>query len=138
MTIDPSGWQVLRPGSLEELPAVPGVFELGNLVRNVLLVGGESGRSLREVVREALSAPGIALQARCLRFSVTDDPQAAVQARLADYRAGHAGSLPPEQPRRSHLLDANARRPGPSRVGGAPRAVAVAPHPSGRTGALSA
>jgi hypothetical protein len=135
-TIDPNGWQTLRPGSLEELPAEPGVFELGNLVRNVLLVGGEPNRSLREVVREALSAPGVAVQARCVRFSVTPDPATAVQARLSDYRAGHAGSLPPEQPRRANLLDANARRPGPTRVASVPRPL---PATNGRTtGALSA
>lgn len=138
-TIDPTGWQTLRPGSLEELPVEPGVFELGNLVRNVLLVGGDPHRSLREVVREALSNPGMAVQARCVRFTVTADPHTAVQALLSDYREGHAGSLPPEQPRRANLLDANARRPGPARVASVPRAVsASATRPVVRTGALSA
>jgi hypothetical protein len=139
-TVESSVWQTLRPGSIDELPTAPGVFELGNLVRNVLLVGGEPGRALREVVREALSSPAVAIHARCLRFTLTDDPAAALQERLAEYRAGHDGKLPPEQPRRSALHEAASRRPWPPRVASASRtAVNGKVHSGGSTdGALSA
>lgn len=113
--IDGNGWRALRPGSVDELPSEPGVFELGTLVRSVLLVGGEPDRPLREAVRDALAKPAVALQARCIRFILTADPASEVQSRLTDYRDGHAGNLPPEQPRRPHVT-ASSRRPFPARV----------------------
>jgi hypothetical protein len=139
-TVEPSVWQTLRPGSIEQLPTAPGVFELGNLVRHVLLVGGEPGRALRDAVREALSSPGVAIHARCLRFTLTDDPASALLERLAEYRAGHGGSLPPEQPRRPAIHEANGRRPWPPRVASASRSpVNGKVHSGGSTdGALSA
>jgi hypothetical protein len=140
-TVEPSVWQTLRPGSIDQLPTAPGVFELGNLVRNVLLVGGEPGRALREVVREAMSTPGVALHARCLRFTLIEDPTAAIQERLAEYRAGHGGSLPPEQPRRSAIHEAATRRPWPPRVASVSRTTGhgkAGPSEGSTGGALSA
>lgn len=138
-TAAPTTWHTLRPGSIEELPTAPGVFELGNLVRNVLLVGGEPGRALREVVREALSSPAVAIHARCLRFTLTDDPATALQERLSEYRAGHDGRLPPEQPRRPAIHEASSRRPWPPRVASASRSpVNGKLHSDGTDGALSA
>ena len=89
-------WQRLTPDLVAELPEATAVFEVGNLVRTVLLVGAAGGN-----LRARLSA--ISLEQTKLppsaggyyfRYETTAHEPETLAHRLADYRAAHAGELP--------------------------------------------
>ena len=91
-----NGWQVISADLLERLPEVPGVFELGTLVRSVLYIGA-AGHGIQSEVRRAL-AQGLQLRAHCVRFEAHADPVRAATEKLRKYRQSHGGDLPPAQP----------------------------------------
>ncbi len=109
-------WIPIGPGALEELPELPGVFVVGSLVRNVLLVGSAS-EGIRAAVRAALDRPELRGQARSLKVEPSDDPPGRMAEILSAYRDAHDGALPPAQPLGNPGDSAEERRP-PLRVGG--------------------
>jgi hypothetical protein len=94
-----SPWQPLFPTAVDALPDATAVFEIGSLVRNVLVIGGDANEGLRAAVRRALDNPRLRLRARCIRWELTTDPRARAGQLLAAYRAAHGGAIPAEQPR---------------------------------------
>ncbi|HEY8517484.1 MAG TPA: hypothetical protein VIS07_18395 [Candidatus Binatia bacterium] len=101
-----SAWHPLTPDAVDRLPEAMAVFEIGNLVRSVLYIGGDPNETLRSAVRRALDNPKLRLRARCIRWELTTDPRTRAQQLLAAYRAAHGGALPPEQPRSSATVHA--------------------------------
>jgi hypothetical protein len=101
-----STWQPLTPDALDGLPDAMAVFEIGNLVRSVLYIGGDPNESLRASVRRALDDPRLRLRARCIRWELTTDPRARAGQLIAAYRAAHGGALPSEQPRTAATIHA--------------------------------
>jgi len=90
-----SGWQRLTFDTIETLPETGGVFEIGNLVRNVLYI--ECADSLRRGLTTLGPAP--AALPPCaggyyVRVVATPKQAEARDARLAAYRAAHDGALP--------------------------------------------
>lgn len=108
-------WRVITPRLLEALPEGPGVFEIGNLVRTVLLVGAAE-LGLRSGVRAALTSPALQSRAHCIRFELAEDPGRRASERLDDYRRAHHG-MPPL----AHRTDPVARLVAPSRASRTPR-----------------
>jgi hypothetical protein len=92
-------WQPLTAAAIDALPDAMAVFEIGSLVRNVLVIGGDANEGLRAAVRRALDNPRLRLRARCIRWELTSDPRARAAQLLAAYRASHEGASPAEQPR---------------------------------------
>jgi len=103
-------WRVITPSLLEELPDRPGVFEIGNLVRNVLFIGAAPA-GLSAAIRETLREPRLLSRARCLRFEVTEEAEDLARERMTDYRRAHSGA-PPYAHRHDPLTSLlDARRP---------------------------
>ncbi len=103
-------WRVITPALLEELPELPGVFEVGNLVRNILFIGAAPGGIARSI-REVLTTPRLLSRAHCIRFEVAEDGEDLARERMAEYRRAHGGT-PPYAHRvdaLTHILD--TRRP---------------------------
>lgn len=90
-------WIRLTPTAIAALPNTDGVFEVANLVRNVLYVGRACGR-LRDTLADFGPMPR-ALPASVggyfFRFEVTTAETEAYQRRLELYRKRHDGALPP-------------------------------------------
>ena len=86
-------WRVITPTLLDDLPDVPGVFEVGNLVRNVLFIGA-APTGIASAVRNAITSSRLISRAHCIRFEVGEDVEERVRVRLAEYRRAHAGALP--------------------------------------------
>jgi hypothetical protein len=94
---DRSGWQRLTADSVAELPEGPAVFEVGNLVRTVIMIGTAGGNLrarlgaiLHEPTRCSSSAGGY-----YFRYATSTDEAADLATRVAAYRAAHRGQLPP-------------------------------------------
>lgn len=107
-------WHPLVPGATDGLPEAEGVFVLGSLVRNVLLIGATDGRGLRDAVEEAVGRSPAARRARCFRHEICPDPRVRQTELLDEYRRAHGGALPPEQPAVAPSLRAvpgSVRRP---------------------------
>ncbi len=86
-------WRVITPTLLDELPDAPGIFEIGNLVRNVLFIGA-APTGLAAAVRSALGSSRLVPRAHCIRFEVGENAEERARTRLAEYRHEHAGALP--------------------------------------------
>jgi hypothetical protein len=90
-------WRPITSTTLEELPEEPGVFELANLVRSVLFIGGSAAGGLRAELSSALNDPRLRSAARYLRFELTAEPASRAEEILSSYRAAHRGEAPPAQ-----------------------------------------
>ena len=96
MAIAPGQWMKLDRTTIEALPDAPGVFEIANLVRTVLVIGRGDG-SLRGRLREIGTVPKdvpASVGGLYLRYQVAEDETAALADCEAAYRARHGGELP--------------------------------------------
>ena len=96
MATAPGGWMKLDRTTIEAVPDAPGVFEIANLVRTILLIGRGDG-SLRSRLREIGTVPKdvpASVGGLYLRYHVAEDEAAAVADCEAAYRARHGGELP--------------------------------------------
>lgn len=86
----------LNPDNVALLPAEAGIFEIANLVRNVVLIGRADG-NLRERL-SGLTEPGNALPATIggyyVRVIVTPAEETVLAERLAEFSARHRGRVP--------------------------------------------
>src|SRR5262249_40683546 len=90
-----SGWLPLTARTVDDPPDTPAVFELANLVRNVMCIGGSPIRGLRSEITAALGNPGLRSAARYIRFELTGEPAIRAEEILAEYRRTHRGEPPP-------------------------------------------
>lgn len=111
-----SAWQPLTKHVIDNLPDATGVFEIGSLVRSVLLIGGDPNETLRTAVQRVLEDPRLRLRGHCLRYELTSDPRGRANQLLARYRATHGGALPPEQPRQPATVHTLAPVSGEARA----------------------
>jgi hypothetical protein len=96
MAAQPGPWQKLNPSTIECVPAVPGIFEIGNLVRTVLFIGRANGD-----LRTRLSGLGAVPEnvpasagGYWVRWAIADDEETALADRKAEHRTQHDGRLP--------------------------------------------
>jgi hypothetical protein len=90
-------WQRLTPDNIAALPNADGVFEVANLVRNVLYVGRGRGR-LRETLADFGHMPKTlpaSVGGYFFRVELTSAEGEAFQRRIEAYRKRHDGDLPP-------------------------------------------
>ncbi len=96
MAVEPGRWQKLNPCTIECVPEVPGIFEIGNLVRSVLYIGRAEG-NLRQRL-DGLGAVPENVPASAggywVRWAIADDEEGALAERHALHRAQHVGRLP--------------------------------------------
>jgi hypothetical protein len=83
---------------LAELPEIPGTFELGSLVRSVLLIGA-AAEGIGRGVRRALADLGPQNHVHCVRWQFSPEPEELAARCLEEYRRAHRGASPPAQPR---------------------------------------
>ncbi len=110
MTPEPGRWCRLIPATIADLPNAAGVFEVANLVRNVLYIARAEG-SLRDRLSTVMqtqeklppSAGGY-----YFRYEITADEDASLSSRLSAYRLCHSDMLPPAN-RSGRLLHAVSR-----------------------------
>jgi hypothetical protein len=96
MDVEPGRWLRLNPDNIAGLPEDAGVFEIANLVRNVLYIGRGDG-SLRRRLTEMGHLPAelpASAGGYYFRFTLTADEQAEMDRRVEAYRARHAGRPP--------------------------------------------
>ena len=97
MQVAPGQWLKLTADNIRAVPDAPGVIEIGNLVRTVILIDRGQGR-LRERLEKIGPVPA-ALPAMVgghyFRFELTRAEDEALERRLKTYRAQHRGNLPP-------------------------------------------
>jgi len=97
MQVAPGQWLKLTLDNIRAVPDVPGVLEIGNLVRTVVLIDRAGGR-LRERLEQLGPVPA-ALSATVgghyFRFEIARAEDEAFERRLKTYRAQHRGNLPP-------------------------------------------
>jgi hypothetical protein len=96
MDVTPGRWLPLTPDYIEALPNKAGVFEVANLVRNVLYIARGDGR-LRE--RVAAMGPVPNHLPPCpgghyFRFELTQEEDAALGRRIKSFQSRHRGRLP--------------------------------------------
>jgi hypothetical protein len=97
MHVSPGQWQKLTPENIRAVPDSPGVLEIGNLVRTVVLIERGNGR-LRERLQEIGPMPAVlppSVGGHYFRFELARAEDVALARRLKTYRAQHRGSLPP-------------------------------------------
>lgn len=96
MDLAPGRWMRLNPDNVAMLPDEGGIFEVANLVRNVVLIGRADG-NLRQRL-ESLTQPGNTLPANIggyyVRVMVTAAEETALADRLTDFSAKHRGRPP--------------------------------------------
>jgi hypothetical protein len=94
-----SGWRPLVETELTAVPERPGVFEIGTLVRSLLLVGSATD-SLAATLGHYANSPG-QLQHHVgrlyFRYAPSDEPDRLQTEVLSGYRERHGGALPPAQ-----------------------------------------
>jgi hypothetical protein len=96
MAVQPGPWQKLNPSTIECVPAVPGIFEIGNLVRTVLFIGRADGDLRRRLAGLGAVPENVPASAGgyYVRWAITDDEEAALAERKALHRTEHDGHLP--------------------------------------------
>lgn len=97
MQVTPGRWLKLTADNLSAVPDVPGVFEIGNLVRTVLLIergNGRLGDRLRQIGPMPAVLPAM-VGGHYFRFELARAEDEALERRLKTYRAQHRGTLPP-------------------------------------------
>src|SRR5262245_3509692 len=90
------GWRRLTPDTIADLPEQAAVFEVANLVRTVQLIGRAEGNlrnRLSTLVREHAVLP-VTPGGYFFRYETAEQEDAALDVRLAAYRAAHLGLLP--------------------------------------------
>ncbi len=111
-----SAWQPLTKHVIDSLPDATGVFEIGSLVRSVLLIEGDPNETVRAAVQRVLEDPRLRMRAHCVRYELTSDPRGRVNQLLARYRTTHGGALPAWQPRQPATVHALASISGEART----------------------
>lgn len=97
MQVAPGQWMKLTADNIRAVPDAPGVFEIGNLVRTVVLIERGQGR-LRERLQQIGPMPATlpaTVGGHYFRFEVARAEEEAFERRLKTYRAQHRGTLPP-------------------------------------------
>jgi hypothetical protein len=96
MAVQPGPWQKLNPATIECVPRVPGIFEIGNLVRTVLFIGRADGDLQRRLAGLGAVPENVPASAGgyYVRWAITDDEEAALGERQALHRDQHEGRLP--------------------------------------------
>ena len=86
----------LNPATIESVPESPGIFEIGNLVRSVLYIGGGDGNLRRRL--EGLGAVPENVPASVggyyVRWALVADEETALRERQGQHQAEHDGRLP--------------------------------------------
>lgn len=90
-------WSKLTLASVEAVPTMPGVYELGTLVRNTLYIGRSASRDLRSCLSAELAEPRSQIRHRTLyfRYEVTTRDEQRHRRLLEEYARSHSGRLPP-------------------------------------------
>ena len=121
-----SSWSRLAPTTLEAVPSMPGVYELGTLVRNTLFIGRTDGGDLRACLHAELMDPRSLIRQRAhyFRYELTPRDDQRHRELIEEYARRHAGKVPPlnqcadvERPR------STAKRNGNGAIRGRLRAV---------------
>ena len=96
MPIDGS-WSKLTLATIQNVPAVPGVYEIGTLVRNTLYLGRSAGRDLHACLASELSDPRSQIRHRDLyfRYEATALDEQRLRRLLEEYAKKHGGKHPP-------------------------------------------
>ena len=126
---DFSPWLPLTAASLESMPDEAAIYEIGTLVRSVLLIGAATRGTLRNTLASLMQPHGVPLPPGRLYFRYKPSPDPALEARqqLNRYRRTHKDSLPRWQnlfPRRGQLrlpakdAGATSHIVGPNRAAG--------------------
>lgn len=96
MQATPGRWLKLTPDNIRAVPDAPGVFEVGNLVRTVVLIERGNGR-LRERLEQLGTIPAglpASIGGHYFRFELARAEDEALERRLKAYRAQHRGTVP--------------------------------------------
>jgi hypothetical protein len=112
-------WIRLTPYTLEAVPQLPGVYELGNLVRNTVYIGRSADRDLRSCLGDEIADPrceAIRRQARYFRYEPTPHDDVRQRELLEEYGSAHRGEPPPGNVERDDGAR-NAPATGPTRRG---------------------
>jgi hypothetical protein len=97
MTTDTRNWRRLTAETIADLPETAAVFEVANLVRTVQFIGKASGNLRARVAAYAQEdlkwrpVPG----GYYFRYEPAAREEEALDGRLAAYRKGHGGQVPP-------------------------------------------
>lgn len=91
-----SSWYPLTAASIRTLPDEPAVYELGTLVRSVLLIGAADRGLLRAALAGHLRPQGLQHPPGAIyfRYMITPEPAEQATARLDHYRRTHCGRAP--------------------------------------------
>lgn len=96
MEVTPGRWLKLTPENIKALPNEAGVFEVANLVRNVVYIGQGDGR-LRDRIESFGPVPSAlppSVGGHYFRYEITSSEGETIERRLEGYRREHGGSLP--------------------------------------------
>lgn len=96
MEVEPGRWLRLNPDNIAGLPDAAGVFEIANLVRNVMYIGRGDG-SLRKRIEGIGHLPQTlpaSIGGYYFRFELTPTEEDALTTRVESYRSRHGGRLP--------------------------------------------
>jgi hypothetical protein len=96
MNVAPGRWLPLTADHIEALPNQAGVFEVANLVRNVLYIARGDGR-LRERVASMGTVPSHlppCAGGHYFRFELTPKEDLALEQRIKSFQTRHRGRLP--------------------------------------------
>lgn len=96
MDVDPGRWLRLNPDNIAGLPEDAGVFEIANLVRNVLYIGRGDGSLRRRLAEMGHLPPQLPASTGgyYFRFMLTAEEQQEMDRRVEAYRTRHAGRPP--------------------------------------------
>jgi hypothetical protein len=96
MAVQTGPWQKLNPSTIEGVPEVPGIFEIGNLVRTVLFIGRANGDLRGRLAGLGAVPENVPASAGgyYVRWAIADDEDVALAERQALHRTEHDGRLP--------------------------------------------
>jgi hypothetical protein len=98
MIPQPGRWCRLIPAVVAELPETAGVFEVANLVRNVVYIGRAEGR-LRErlttVAQTQDRLPSNCVGGFYFRYDLAQNEESVLATLLSSYQSKHGDRLPP-------------------------------------------